>query len=823
MNAWLKKLLPHFVAVIVFLGVAVIYCRPALEGKVLNQHDISQWKGAMQQSFDYKETHGEFPLWTNSMFSGMPTFQIGYSGNNHILTYAHKILTFGLPNPILFFFLASICFYFLCVVLRLKTTVSILGSLAFAYATYNPVIISAGHETKMLAMAYMPALLGSLLLIFEKKYWIGASLTALFTGLLISMNHPQIAYYFFIALSIMTLFFVINWIKEKDFKHIFLALGFTLVAGITGVLTNAVSILSTYEYQKETIRGGSSVLTDSTQLANKSQTGLDKDYAFSYSMEIAEPFVMMVPRMFGGSSGNEEVKQEDSKSIEVLRRLPQELQQQLPMTYYWGGIGNTSGPPYVGAIICFLAILAMFVLDGKHKWWALSAIVLSIMISWGSFFSSFNTILFDNLPFYNKFRAPSMVLIIPQLLLPFLAVLGLNTIIETSDKKAIWEKYKKGLLATVAVFAVLLLIYFTSGFLSEVDNNILKQVRETGQPQLSEAVNSFFDGLKEDRKGLMMGDILRSFGFILVALVAIFLFIKNKISALAATIAITVFAFIDVMAIDSKYLNQDSYQEKIEAEGVFQKSAKDNEILADKSYFRVFNFGGNPFNDAVTSYHYNSIGGYHAVKLRIYQDLIERQLSKQQPNFPVLNMLNTKYFIQKDPRTGVTQNYQRNESALGPVWFVKHIQFVKNADEEMKALDNFNPADTAFVQESFKASVSNLPSYDSTATIVLDKNDNDMIAYSSSSASDQFAVFSEVYYASGWKAFIDKQEVPIVKTNYALRGLSVPTGKHSIEFKFEPAGYLKGRKITSIAGFVLIALVLFTLFIEWRRSKSGKG
>ena len=367
------------------------------------------------------------------------------------------------------------------------------------------------------------------------------------------------------------------------------------------------------------------------------------------------------------------------------------------------------------------------------------------------------------------------------------------------------------------------MIYFTSGFLSEVDNNILKQVRETGQPQLSEAVNSFFDGLKEDRKGLMMGDILRSFGFILVALVAIFLFIKNKISALTATIAITVFAFIDVMAIDSKYLNQDSYQEKIEAEGVFQKSAKDNEILADKSYFRVFNFGGNPFNDAVTSYHYNSIGGYHAVKLRIYQDLIERQLSKQQPNFPVLNMLNTKYFIQKDPRTGVTQNYQRNESALGPVWFVKHIQFVKNADEEMKALDNFNPADTAFVQESFKASVSNLPSYDSTATIVLDKNDNDMIAYSSSSASDQFAVFSEVYYASGWKAFIDKQEVPIVKTNYALRGLSVPTGKHSIEFKFEPAGYLKGRKITSIAGFVLIALVLFTLFIEWRRSKSGKG
>ncbi len=819
MNVWFKKLLPHFVAVIIFLGISVIYCRPALEGKVLSQHDITQWKGAMQQSFEYKETYGKFPLWTNSMFSGMPTFQIGGSGNNHIISYAHKILTLGIPNPILFFFLASICFYFLCVVLRIRSVVSILGSLAFAYATYNPVIISVGHETKMLTMAYMPALLGAILLIFEKKYWTGASLTALFTGLLISMNHPQIAYYFFIAVSIMSVFFVIRWFKQKEFKHIFLAAAFTIAAGLTGVLTNAVSILSTYEYQKETIRGGSSVLTDTTQHANKSLTGLDKDYAFSYSMQIPEPFVMMVPRMYGGSSGNEEVSQEDSKAIAALSALPKELQQQLPMTYYWGGIGNTSGPPYVGAIICFLAILAMFVLDGKHKWWALSAIILSIMISWGSYFSSFNTILFDHLPFYNKFRAPSMILIIPQLLLPFLAVLGLNTIIEAADKKSLWEKFRKGLFATAGIFAILLLIYFTSTFLGEVDDNILRQVRETGQPQLSEAVNSFYDGLKEDRKGLMMGDILRSFGFILVAVIALLLFIKSKLNAMAVTILIAVFAFIDVISIDSKYLNSDHYQDKEENDGVFQRSKMDDEILADASYYRVFNIGGNPFNDAVTSYHYNSIGGYHAVKLRIYQDLIERQLSKQQPNFPVLNMLNTKYLIQKDPRTGVTQHYQKNEGALGPAWFVKHIHFVKNADDEMKALDNFNPSDTAFVQESFKASIPDLPTYDSAATIVLDKNDNDLITYSSSSNNNQFAVFSEVYYASGWKAFIDKKEAPIVKTNYALRGLPVPAGQHVIEFRFEPAGYLQGRKITTIAGFVLIALLVFTLFIEWRRNR----
>ncbi|HLF45396.1 MAG TPA: YfhO family protein, partial [Chitinophagaceae bacterium] len=810
MNAWIKKLLPHFTAVIIFLVVSVIYCRPALEGKVLSQHDITQWKGAMQQSFEFKEKHGQFPLWTNSMFSGMPTFQIGYPNNNYVLSYAHKILTLGLPSPILFFFLASISFYFLCVVLRLRTVVSILGALAFAYATYNPVIISAGHETKMLTMAYMPALLGSLLLIFEKKYWTGAALTALFTGLLISMNHPQIAYYFFMTVGIMTVFFVINRIKQKDFKHIALAAAFTTVAALTGVLSNAVSLLSTYEYQKETIRGGSSVLTDTTQVANKSLTGLDKDYAFSYSMQISEPLVMMVPRMFGGSSGNEEISQENSKAIAALSVLPKELQQQLPMTYYWGGLIDTglgtSGPPYVGAIICFLAILALFVLDGKHKWWALTAILFSIMISWGSYFKEFNTFLFDNFPLYNKFRAPSMALIIPQLLLPLLAVLGLNKMITGTDKNELWKKYKKSLIATAVVFAVLFMVYFTSGFLSNGDQTILKQVRDMNQPQLSQAVNSFYDGLKEDRKGLMLDDILRSFGFILVAAFVLFLFIKNKLNALTAAIIITVFSFIDVISIDVKYLNADHYQDKSDNEGIFLISKADGEILADPSYYRVLNFGGDPFSDAVTSYHYNSIGGYHAAKLRIYQDLIERQLRKQQPNLPVLNMLNTKYFIQKDPRTGVTQNYQKNEGALGPVWFVKHIQFVKTTDEEMNALDHFNPADTAFVQESFKSSIPDLPQPDSTASIKMDKNENDVIIYSSSSGSNQFAVFSEIYYSSGWKAFIDKKETPIVKTNYALRGLAVPAGNHTIEFRFEPKGYIMGRKITMIASIFLLLL-----------------
>jgi uncharacterized membrane protein YfhO len=416
-----------------------------------------------------------------------------------------------------------------------------------------------------------------------------------------------------------------------------------------------------------------------------------------------------------------------------------------------------------------------------------------------------------------------MALILPQLLLPFLAVLSLNKIIDGTDRNELWKKYKKGLLATAAVFAVLFMIYLTSGFLSNGDDTILKQVRDMNQPQLSQSVNSFYDGLKEDRKGLMMGDILRSFGFILVAVFVLFLFIKNKLNALAATIIITIFAFIDVISIDNKYLNADSYNDKIDSEGVFQLSKADQEILADKSYFRVLNFGGDPFADAVTSYHYNSIGGYHAVKLRIYQDLIERQLRKQQPNFAVLNMLNTKYFIQKDPRSGVTQNYQRNDNAMGPVWFVKHVQFVKNADEEMSALDNFNPSDTAFVQESFRSSIPGLPEADSAASIKMEKNNNDVITYSSVSASNQFAVYSEVYYTKGWKAFIDNKETPIIKTNYALRGLAIPAGNHTIEFRFEPQGYFTGRKITMVASIALLAFLAFSLFIWWRRNKQQIG
>ncbi len=826
-SSWFKKLIPHGVAVLIFLVVAFIYCKPVMEGKVVAQHDITHWKGSIQQSVEYAKTHnGVYPLWTNGMFSGMPTFQIGYSNPNKVPWIAHQIFSLGLPKPVNFFFLACICFYFLCVILRVRSIFGILGALAFAYATYNPIITAVGHDTKMLSIAYMPALLASIILIYEKKYWLGAGLTALFTSVLIIQNHPQIDYYLFLTLAIMTIFYAVRWIKNKEWRHFGLAIVFTIVAGLTGVLTNAVSIFSTYEYQKETIRGGARAIADSTAKKENASDGLTKDYALSYSMSVPEPLIMMVPRMYGGASYAMELKEEDSKALESLRGLPNEAQQQVSqyLSFYWGGMAkpgeSVSGPAYVGAIICILALLAMFVLDGKHKWWILTAIGVTIMMSWGSYFDALNGFLYKALPLYNKFRAPSMILVVAQMLLPMLAVLGLSKIADTTDKKTLLPQFKKGLIAVAVTFALLFIIYFMSDFMSGTDNELMKRIKGGGEgaQQWLQIFTSFFEGLREDRKSLMMGDILRSLGFGAVALLLVFLAIRKTISNLVLGIGLTIFVLIDSFTIDVKYLNYDSYKDKQENEVSFIKTKSDNEILTDKSQFRVFNVAGDAFSENITSYYYNSVGGYHPAKIAIYQELIEHKLSAQQPNMFVLNMLNTKYFIQKD-RNGQTQAYQKNDSALGNCWLVKNIQYVKDASAEMNSLGNFNPADTAVVQDTFKSSVPFTPVADSSATIALVKNDNDVITYTFNAASNQFAVFSEVYYENGWKAYIDGKEAPIVKVNYVLRGLAVPAGKHDIKFEFKPQGYYKGKSITSIFSIVLLVVFAIGIFMEWRGRK----
>lgn len=818
-NLFLKAL-PHLVALVIFLVVAIIYCKPALEGKVLQQHDVVQWKAMAQNSFEHKEKYGKFPLWTNGMFSGMPTYQIAMEPDVPVQPgIFYYVLTLGLPKPISFFFLACICFYFLAMVLRTNAYIGIIGSLAFAYATYNPVIIAAGHETKMNTIALMPALIGSLILLYEGKYWLGGALTALFTCLLIGMNHLQVAYYTFIIVVFMTAGYMIYWIRQKQIKHLVLATAIALAAGVTGVLCNAVSLLTTSEYAKESIRGGSEL---PSQTNTSTKDGLSEEYAFSYSMYKTEPFVMMVPHMYGGSNGLE-VSEEDSKAIDALRQMPQELAQQLQYNLgaYWGGIGGTSGPPYVGAIICFLTLVGFFILNNKHKWWILAVSLLAIVMSWGEYFLGFNSFLLNHLPYYNKFRAPSMTIVIPTFLFCMMAVLTLQKIISYENKTELWERYKKGLLLTVGVFVVLLLLYFSADFRTEADQNLLTQTASAPE-QAKQYIKLFLDALKEDRKDLFFGSLMRSFLFIAAAAAMIWLSVKKNISKYAVLSVVGLLAFVDVMAIDTKYLNGDNYKEEAEYQTSFTPTPADAQILKDTSFYRVLDLrqgisAALGVGYALPAYFHKTVGGYHPAKLSIYQDLIEHQLSRFPQSLPVYNMLNTKYVIQKDQQ-GQDQVIP-NSQALGAAWFVKAIKFEDSPAKVMDALTGFNPKDTAVLFSKDKASVSLAPQTDSAGTITLITNKNDEVLYQSNSSSNGFAVFSEVYYDKGWKAYIDGKETPIIRTNYVLRGLSVPAGQHQIRFEFHPGSYYTGSTISTIAGALVFLALLAAAFHYFRTRK----
>ncbi len=843
--------MPHVIAVVIFAIVAIIYCKPALEGKVLQQDDTTQWKAMAQSSFQFKEKHGHFPLWTNSMFCGMPAYQIALTAENPLsIHYLSNVLSLGLPNPAHFFFIACICFYFLALILRCNPYVAICTALAYAYCTYNPIIIAAGHETKMLALGYLPALIGSIILVFNKKYIWGTALTAFFTAILIGANHLQITYYTLIIIVFLSVAFLIDCIKNKSYKHLIVAAGLSIFAALVGVGVNAVILRTTSEYGKYSIRGGS-VLADEKGKGNATKTGLNKDYAFSYSLYKTEPLAMVIPHAYGGSSGLE-VNEEKSKAIqklqeeysilsqnlskslnpEVAQQVAQQVGQQLQslLGAYWGGIGGTSGPPYIGAILSFLALIGFVIVDKKYKWWILSACIFTIMLSWGKYFDGFNTWILNNLPMYNKFRAPSMILVVPTFLLSMMAALSLQKIISTENKIELFEQYKKGLYVVAGLLVFSLLVYFNADFMNEADKGLLKQIGDIQDAQqkatITESVKSFLNALKEDRKTLFMDDLIRTIGFMLVAVVAIWAFIKNKISSLVTIIIIGVFAFIDVINIDLKYFNADKFEDKADyTDANFKATPIDGTISQDTSHYRVFNLlkgvQGAFNNDAKSAYYHNSIGGYHAAKLSIYQDLIENQLYNFPNCLPVMNMLNAKYIVQPDPQNGQASLYP-NPSALGNCWFVKGVTFKKGPRAVMNTLTAFNTKDSAVVDQDEKELVKYDNTFDSTATIQLVKNENDFIEYQSKSSSSNFAVFSEVYYPAGWKAYIDGKETEIVKTNYVLRGLSVPAGEHKITFEFKPKSYYNSLTIGTVSSGIVWLLLIGAAFLSYRESKKKK-
>ena len=818
-----KKILPHVIAIAIFLIIAVIYCKPALEGKVLSQHDTIGWKGMVQNSMEYKEKYGHYPLWNPNLFSGMPNYQVAISGKSTLIDFT-TIFSLGLPRPINFFFLACICFYLLSQVLGVNVYLGVLGALAFAYGTYIPNIIAAGHETKMIAVAYMPAMLAGLLLIYNKKYWLGLCLTALFATQEVLANHPQVTYYFGIVCGIMTLSYMIYWVKQKAFKHIALVLCLVLLALAIGVGNYAVTLLTTSEYTPYTMRGGKSIERVGNELKTANTKGLDKDYAFMWSYGKAELSTILMPSAFGGSSSNHFDENATVVNRLTAKGVPEndaiQLANSLPK--YWGGLESTSGTIYFGVFTVLLAIIGFVVSTSKHRWWILASTIIIMLMACGKYVEGFNTFLFDHLPLYNKFRAHSMALIIAQLLLSIMAMIGLNDVIRLQKAGEIKKHIKPVLYAVGAVFGVLTLLYLFMDYGSPIDKEIIAGYTDkTGNNELGKTIVS---GLIADRKNMFGSDLLRAIGFAALLLSLLYAFMNRWLKPVALIVIVAVVNIADLLFVDSKYLNEENYQVKDEYQtSNFSPTPADEEILKDKDpNFRVFNLSPDRFNESRTSYFHKSIGGYNPAKLRVYQDVIENQLSKNPPNMGVLNMLNTKYFLIPDPKTGQVQ-VQQNPNALGPVWLVKNIVWVDGPVQEINKLDSIHPKEYAIVDKQFASSISTPPAFDSIATIKMVRYNNDTIQYSFSTSKPQFAVFSEIYYPKGWNAYIDGKLASYCRTNYTLRGMFIPAGKHIIDFRFEPSSYKIGNQISYMASILLwgtmVGAVLMVILNRYKRKK----
>lgn len=856
-----KSIYPHLLAIGIFLLITIIYCKPALESDVtLVQSDITSVNGMSHQLTEHEKATGKAPLWCANMFSGMPAFQIVYPLPYNPVAYVGTVLQLGLPKPFNFFFLACICFYILCMCIRLRPYIAIVGSLAFAYCTYDPILVGAGHDTKFLAMAYMPALLGSVILIYNKKYISGLILTALFTCLELMQNHQQIAYYIVIVIGIMTVSYIVSWVKEKQFKPMLIGLALALLGGIIGVLGNSTNLFTVADYAKETKRGG---VLDMSKPGKATKTeGLTEEYAFQWSYGRMETFSLMFPGVQGyglhfaqrdGDSylfpkldENSKTAQYFVEKLNVGEDQAANIASQVSSSIYWGPQPFTNGPVYLGAVVCFLFILSLFIVDKKYTYWIAAACILTILMSWGANFAAFNNFLFKNLPFYNKFRVPTIILVVPQLLFALSATLAIDKMVTVTDTKALWQQIKKGLIATGAVFAVVTLFYITSDFSKEntqrtsAFNALIKSnpadmqnaMRELNNKFKPETDNQLYENfmfntkgneevskgvvhaLRQDRSSLLGKDILTSLVYVLLAFALIYGFIEKKINATVLIAGLGIVTMIDLLVIDSKYLNDKNYTVKDRyEEDNFPMTPVDQAILKDKDpNYRIFNMakGSDPFQDANPSYYHKSIGGYHPAKLGIYDDLITYQLSGKM-NLPVLNMLNTKYIIQpgQDGNAMPTQN----PGALGNVWFVKGVHWANGPAEEMLALDNFSPKDTAVMDSKYKPAVDGKFTADSAATIQQTKFDNDAITYESNSTTPQLAVFSEIYYKD-WAAYIDGKPTDILKANYVLRSLVVPAGKHIIDFKFEPKIYHRTFVISTIAGWLMLLAFLGWLFKE---------
>jgi len=804
----LKKLLPHFIIVAVFAALALAYMQPLLQGKELFQSDIVNFLGMSKEIADFREKTGEEPLWTNSMFGGMPAYQISVLYPNNWSKHILKAVTTILPKPANYLFLMMAGAYFMFLMMGVGWRYALIGSIGFAFASYSVIILEAGHNSKAHAMAFMPPVIGAILLTYRGRYLLGAALLALFLSLEIATNHLQITYYLLLTVVLLGVVKLVDAIREKQLPNFLKATGIMVVAALIAVGPNVSALWTTADYGKETMRGKS-------ELSYKQESsGLDKDYAMRWSYGVGETFTLLIPDFMGGSSHGKLSEKSNVYQTMVDKGIPKAQAQGLigSMPLYWGTQPFTSGPVYLGAVICFLGMLGFLVLGSSYAWLP-AAFVISIVLSWGHNFAAVSDFFFQYIPGYNKFRAVSMTLVIAQLVLPIAAVLGVQKFLSSNDKQGMKRKL---MIAAGVVGGFCLLFAALPGAFFDFSSENDAQLAQAGYPEW------LINALLDDRQSLLQSDALRSLVFVLLTAALLFLAAVDKMKAAVAGLVISGLVLVDLWQVDKRYLDNEDFISARKNQNVISPTPADEQILADPDpNFRVINLAGNTFNDSKTSYFHKSIGGYHGAKLKRYQELVDSCISKS--NLAVLNMLNTKYFITPDMegRPAV----RRNPLALGNAWFVSDVKMVGNADEELAALeaDEFNPAKVAVIDKRFESELNGFnPRFDSTAYIALADYQPNYLKYESQSTSDQLVVFSEIYFANGWNAYVDGELKPHWRANYVLRSMMVPAGEHTVEFKFEPTVYYTGEKI-SLAGSILLVLFVLGGVLADLRSKQPQA
>lgn len=820
----LKALLPHLLVILGFAVLSWGYMSPVLKGKMLIQTDPLQAAAASHEAAEFYKQTGEWTGWTNSTFGGMPTYFIwGHHSKGALIPLGTFVNKFG-QGGYIFFYLIGI--YILLMALECGLLTSVLGAIGFAFFTYNIQIIEAGHISKVHSLGFVPIMLAGLIWAYKGRMWLGAAVFSVGFGLNLWANHTQITYYTGLLIGVLGIFELVRAIRQKQAASFIKA---SVLIGLMAVVVvaNDLSVLwSTYEYSKETIRGKSELSPKvGAGGEKKSSGGLDRDYAFGWSNGKLESLTLLIPNFAGGASNGElDEKSEVYKALTQKYNIPGETAFQVARTMpsYWGDQPFVGGGVYAGAIICFLFVLGLFIADNRYKYpFALGALIF-LIISWGKNFSVVNYFLFDYFPMFNKFRAVSMALSLVQLCVVVVAGLGLKKIIEDRpDWKVLQRPFLISLGLTGGVALLFSLVPGVFDFRSPNDaalvNNLTQQFGNN-----SVAANDIYNALLSDRVGMLRSDAFRTLIFILLGAGLLWAYVTNKLkNGLVVVGGIALLTLIDMWTVNKHYLNADSFQPKYYShDDLFQPSAVDQQILQDKDpNYRVIDLTTSPFQDARISYFHKSLGGYHGATLRRYREVVDAHMTKN--NMAIFNMLNTRYFIV--PGQDGQPMVQRNPEALGNAWFVKEVKIVNNADEELNALEKFDPLQTAFVDKRFAEQLQNVkPQADSTNKIRLTDYKPNHLTYESDAKTPQIAIFSEIYYRGGidWKAYVDGQETPHFRADYILRGMVVPAGKHKIEFKFDPPTVKTGQQIDRIAAIAWVLLLVGAVFMEYRRKSS---